>query len=165
MELLKNWAMTMSAVLVLGSLCEVLLPEGSFQKYVRLSVGMVLVICLVSPLKGCKEETPEGMHFSVDSAQVREQAEDAQRDDVLTLYRENLEKKMLQNLRSSYSEDVSKVQCQIEETDQETFGSIRKVTVEIDSAKTESVTELISQLLKQNFGVDPSRISVRFLKE
>ena len=46
---LRSWAMMISGVVVFGSMCEVILPDGEFQKYIRLAIGIMLIFALVSP--------------------------------------------------------------------------------------------------------------------
>ena len=165
MEGFKDWAMTMAAIVVLGSMCEVLLPEGSFQKYVRLAIGLVLVMSLVSPLKGCSRAEVTVPELEEPVYQTREMMASAQQKDVAYLYRRNLESKMLSLLNQELDGRLQSVTCQVEEVKEETFGTIQTVTVTVNGSDSGETVQTIEQLLNRNFGVDEDSVSVLFLEE
>ncbi len=163
MELLRNWAMTMAAILVLSSMCEILLPEGNFQKYVRLTIGIVLVIALVAPLKGCMEHPPELKEIPIEAEEVRSFAEKKQNKDIIKLYRANLEQSMQTVLSSGVDCLVLKVVCTVDETEKH-WGAIQKVTVTVDKKDT-ATTAQIHHLLNAQFGVKTEQCEIHLSKE
>ena len=163
MEFLKNWAITVAGVVVFGTICEVILPNGVFRKYVRLTIGMILVLSLLSPLQ-------KWMHGDVDlgkielSREAYEQRSDMEKigqEEVLHLYRTNLNTKM-QNVIHAYVGEISvEVQCRVEESNPDTFGTILWVTVLTDRECGSGVKEKIKQGLYENFGVSETIISIQ----
>lgn len=151
---LQDWAMVLSGVAVFGSLCEVILPEGSFQKYIRLALGMVLVLALLSPVR---EFLLEGWRDNEEMIQERyqktEEMEETQREEVLRIYKTRLNQKILSTLqRYGIS---GKVECVVGEKEKN-FGEIEEVQVwasEQDSPK-------IYEILQKEFSIAESRIVI-----
>ena len=167
MEAIKDWAMTMAGIVVFGSACEVMLPDGTFRKYVRLAIGMLLVLTLVAPLNALLKEDWE-LNFPevpVATYTQREQMQEEQSEDVIRLYRENLEKKIRISLQTRMEAISIKVACSIEEKIPETFGTIKAVDVTLDAESTAERSETIKDILYREFGIKEKRVTIRYLKE
>ncbi|MFC7370443.1 stage III sporulation protein AF [Fictibacillus iocasae] len=50
MQLLTAWVSNIIMLLLLAGIIEMLLPDSSFQKYIRLVIGMLLILAMLSPL-------------------------------------------------------------------------------------------------------------------
>ena len=48
-ELLKNIVMSASGIIVFGSVCEMILPDNTYKKYVHLAIGLMLILAFLSP--------------------------------------------------------------------------------------------------------------------
>lgn len=158
---LQEWAMVLSGVAVFGSLCEVILPEGSFQKYIRLGLGMVLVLAMLSPVR---ELLHQEWRVAEESGQRRayqdaEAMEERQREDVIRIYQENLNQQMLASLEAKISGFSGSVSCSVE-TEQENFGVIRKVLILSDIEEVDRGE--ILRILREEFGVASEQITIRF---
>ncbi len=56
-DALRMWILTLSGIIVFGSLSEMLLPGGVYKKYVQLAVGLMLTTAVLKPLaEGFPEE-------------------------------------------------------------------------------------------------------------
>lgn len=167
MELFKDWAMTISGIVVFGSACEVILPGGSFRKYTRLAIGLVLIVTMLNPLKGLSKGEVELFlqEISTEAYNQREQMEQTQKEDVVKLYRQNLARKMEASLQESLGDTNIKVSCQVEEQDADTFGTVQKVEVLVNAEGKEDLHHRVTNVLHQDFGIHPERIMVRDLKE
>ncbi len=153
---LQDWAMVLSGLAVFGSLCEVILPEGSFQKYIRLGLGMLLVLALLSPVRdflhqgwrGDKEVTKERYRET-------EKMEEKQREEILRVYKANLNQKILSVLEGQGFSGT--VQCRVGE-EEKNFGEIDHIWI---LAENEGVdAEQIYEILQKEFSIAPSRITV-----
>lgn len=167
LELLKQWAMTLAGVVIFGSLCEVILPEGSFQKYIRLAVGLLLVFTLIAPLRQFLQLDFSGTELFDSGTQAylqREEMEEQQKNDVIRIYIQNLNQKMKQSLQTELGETDLEVHCQVEES-AENFGNIREVLVLLRTNRDESASAEIKKILQREYGVNEKRITVRYLKE
>ncbi|MBR5151930.1 MAG: stage III sporulation protein AF [Clostridia bacterium] len=165
MNFIKDWAMTMATILILSSMCEVLLPDGGFRKYVRLSLGIMMVISLVSPLLGHGNSEWEPRIQVPDVGQVRQKNESVRQRDIVTVYQKNLEDAIGGQLRQVYGEDARTVTCEVEEMDPERFGTILSVCVELNLPESQAEQQRIARMLKENFGVEERKIIITFLKE
>lgn len=162
MELLKNWAMTLAGIIVFGSACEVILPDGVFRKYIRLSIGMVLILTLLSPVQKFLQEG-KNYEFSEVSRKAytqRNQMEEVQRVEVLQLYQSNLNTKMQNALRSRLGERPFEVRCKVEENNPDTFGSILKVTILTEEEEKSGFIDEIKEILYRDFGVSKDKVTV-----
>lgn len=168
LELLKEWAVTLAGIVVFGSMCEVILPEGNFQKYVRLAVGMLLILALVSPVpKLLRMEIPD--HFpsgaSADAYRQRSEMEEKQKADVMRAYQQKLAEKLRLSLMNKIDGINPEVRCEAEETDPARFGNINEVLVILDAQATADVTEQIKDILAEEYGIERKRVTVRYVKE
>ena len=50
MDLIRNWAFSVSAVVVFGTLAEAVMPSDEYRKYVHLVLGLLLIITISSPV-------------------------------------------------------------------------------------------------------------------
>ncbi len=54
MNQIINWANSLITVIIFASVAELILPENSFRKYLRLAVGIIVIIMIATPLLGIK---------------------------------------------------------------------------------------------------------------
>lgn len=50
MELLKEWIMSIVSVVIFVTILEIILPEGSIKKYVKLATGLLIMVIVISPI-------------------------------------------------------------------------------------------------------------------
>lgn len=50
MDLLRDWVENLILLVIVATLCEMILPEGSPRQFVRLVLGLVVVLAIVHPL-------------------------------------------------------------------------------------------------------------------
>ena len=167
MDGLKEWAMTIAGIVVLGTACEVILPDDNFRKYVRLAIGLVLILTLASPLtrvlnRDIEVQLPQISHTAY---KQREEMEETQREDIMCLYQRNLNAKIENTLAQRLGEIPVKVRCSIETDNPDTFGTIDQVAVLVDASYGKDVSQEIEQSLYQDFGVNKKKVTVRYLKE
>lgn len=167
MEALKDWAIMLAGIVVLGSASEVILPDSSFRKYVRLAIALVLMLTLLSPLKNLLYRKPEFQIPQISQAayRQREEMEATQKEDVMRLYSIRLNEKIEQALIQRIGKIPIDIQCRIEEDDPDRFGTIRHVLVLVDAEYGNNITDGIKESLYQDFGINKNRIDVRYLKE
>ncbi|MBQ2614265.1 MAG: stage III sporulation protein AF [Clostridia bacterium] len=165
MELFKDWAMTIAGIVVFGSACEVILPGGSFRKYTRLAIGLILIVTMLKPFQGVSKGTLSLPEITVESYTQRAQMEESQKEEVGKLYRQNLARKMEASLKEALGQETIKVSCQVEEEDMDTFGTVQQVEVLIKAKTNEDLQHQATEVLHRDFGIHPERIAVRYLKE
>ncbi|MDD3766866.1 MAG: stage III sporulation protein AF [Eubacteriales bacterium] len=65
MEFLSKWARGIISIVILSGFLELLLPGDSIKKYVRLSVGIITITFMITPLAQIKNiELPDALEVS-----------------------------------------------------------------------------------------------------
>lgn len=65
MEFLSQWARGIISIVILSAFLELLLPKGTTQKYVKLAMGLIIIIFMITPLtKIRKVELPKTLEVS-----------------------------------------------------------------------------------------------------
>ena len=162
LETLRSWAMVLSGVAVFGSLCEVILPEGSFQKYIRLGLGMILVLALISPFQELLHQDFDDRSFQrgYTAYLERESMEEEQKKAVIAFYKENLNRKMQSTLVAEIPDFTGEISCSVEEEEPERFGEILRVWIQ---AKDENVAlDEICKVLNQEYGILETQVEVQY---
>lgn len=167
-ENFKTWTMTSAGIVVFGSMCEMILPSGNFQKYIRLIIGMMLILALASPIYGLLNMNFSLEHYSEDSISAytdMADMEERQKRDIINAYKAKLAEKMLASLQQNLDGISADIRCEVEEHDAETFGSVIRVTVILDADCGENITDGIRKALNSDYGISKDKIAVRYLKE
>ena len=168
LEMLKDWAMTIAGIVIFGSICEVILPGGTFQKYVRLAIGLMLILTLISPVQQLLHMEWSPDYFTGDHVaayQQRAEMEERQKKDVIRAYQQNLAQKMQVSIRARLGPIPAEVRCQVEESDPERFGTVTEVLVIVDAERNLDVTDQVEEILERDYGIGKKQITVRYLEE
>lgn len=167
MEELRQWAQTLAGLVVLGSACEMVLPESNFRKYIRLTVGMILVLHLLSPFPSILRQEWSMKDFRV-SGQTAENItgmENTQSEQVIRIYLDTLNARVKQSLSAQIAEPILSVVCRANSETEGDFGTVTAVSVTIDGARTEETLQAVQNTLRQEYGIASNLVSVRFSKE
>ncbi len=169
LDFLREWAMVLAGVVVFGSLCEVILPDSSFQKYIRLAIGLILVLTLIMPMQQLlRFKLPQEDASAVSKAvayREREEMEERQKKEVMRIYKQNLNQKMAMSLEKRLGNVTAEIRCDVEEKKAEEFGAVQEVLVLIDAAQSSDVTKQVKKILTQDYGILEQQVVVRYLKE
>lgn len=170
MEALRNWTMTIAGVIVFGSMCDMLMPENGIKKYIRLALGLILVISIINPIVSLFGGFRDGNIPQIDSEQENaytsySQMEERQREDITKIYQDNVGAKITAFLESEYPDRAFETRVETSDS-QENFGEILRVDVVIHTDSGAGATEekdLVSSVkesINQNYGVDKKNIYV-----
>ncbi len=152
LEFLRNLALSVSGIVVFGSLCEMILPNGVYKKYIHLTIGLVLVISIISPV----------LNFDTDidvSYIDTDKMEEAQKDDVIRLYKKNLAINMKKQIEAIAGVDFD-IKCDVYDT-QEDFGKIKNIWITVDAESGVKISDAAIEMLKENYG---HNISIKYLR-
>lgn len=163
MEWIRNWAMQLAGITVLAAVCEMIMPRGGMEKYVRPTLGFILVIVLVRPFTAAVPKTiglgTELGTVQTEAAELKNSLSEHERDELLKLYR----KKLSENIAAELAENgmcVSAVNVEIEEKSDSDFGSITSVTV-MTGEEGDKSEAAIKDILKKSFNVLPDAVQVQ----
>lgn len=166
MEWLREWILAIAGTIIIGSLCDMIVPESSIKKYVRLVIGLVLVLAVIGPFT--KVSFDEFTSFGEE--QTRRRAVEFQnslgereRFEVIRLYREKLCSSIENEIKAEENENVE-VKVEVEENDERRFGEITKVSVILrgESLQDERYSH-IKEIVCNKYGVDEENVRIIML--
>lgn len=160
---LRNWTMMIAGVVVFGSLCDVILPDGSFRKYIRLAIGLMLVFALVSPFTNLLNVDFYQAEDDINRGRAylqREEMEEKQEVEVMRIYKYNLSQQIKRKIEDETGAVCSVVDCAVEEN-RENFGRIKRVDVLLEEVNGSDITERAKAVVTKDFGVQPEYVYIQ----
>ncbi len=162
MEYIKSLAMAICGAVLLSAGTETILPKGEIKKYVRLVLGIIISLIILSPLG---KIVSDGYlpYFHIDVPAEREafldmsDMEDTQKEQVLKLYTKKIEDKILESFENKYGDIDVCVEIRQEE---EHFGEIEKVLILPQNEVSDSEISEIKKAVKVSTGVSEEIITV-----
>ncbi len=150
-EFLKSWIMSLSGVIIFGSMCEMILPNGVYKKYIRLVIGIMLVAALLSPFVG-QDISVEISEFA-DSSSTEDIANQRLMEDVIAIYRQ----KLCDKIREDIGEGAD-IECEICEEEKD-FGSIVSVKIVTDK----EISKDTQERLAEKYGLSKEQITIEYI--
>ena len=130
---LKNWVSSISISVIIASIFEMIIPEGKLKKYIKVILGIYIVLCIISPFVNSKEL------FSFDISKEIEKYEskssktiDNVKDNIQEIYLETFEEEMISNIEK---QGFNVRSCLVDATFEGTKDDIgiRKITIVLSS--------------------------------
>lgn len=147
MNSIYTWVNTIIVAVVFVTFIDILMPSGSIKKYAKLVLGLLVMTIILQPVLTFlkKDYSLSGYSFKIqsqmDTSLIQKESEgysQKQQESVSKLYKENLEKRMEDDINRLTGQSGSKVSLVIaEDVKAQNFGEIKKVTVYLkNSVKT-----------------------------
>jgi len=51
-EIIRNWIVAITVAILIGAMLETLLPDSSIKKYVKLAIGLAIIVIILAPVVG-----------------------------------------------------------------------------------------------------------------
>lgn len=151
-EIFRSWVLLLSGIIVFGSICEMILPSGVYKKYIRLAIGLMLVLSLLSPFtEGDADITVEIPEYSGEYTRDAT-AEQSQRADILRIYK--------QKLCDSIKEEIGggcEIECEVCE-EENNFGSIENIRIVADR----EISGKIIESMCEKYGLSNDKITIEY---
>ena len=151
-EFFGAWVMSMSAIIIFGSMCEMILPDSSYKKYVHLAIGLMLIMAVLKPLVGrdvdIKAEIPAGDYKSAERTEVKN------RSDITRVYEEKL-KESLSREKGLEGAEIELEIC----GEEEDFGDIEKVCIRT----REKIGEANINAVMKKYGLAENEIKIEYV--
>lgn len=168
MEWLREWIWQIAGIIILSAVCDMIIPSGEMKKYVRLVMGLVLVVAVIRPVINLPAITLAEMERAEtqrNATELKNRLTEREQFNVIKIYKE----KVCQNIENKLSlpKNVSvDVKVEVEEEDDKEFGNITGVTVLVYSdGKIEDVNNSMKNTITEEFGVRPENIRIVMLSE
>ena len=166
MEGLRQWAYSVAATVVFGTLAETVLPSDSYRKYIRLILGMVLLLTLTKPaaalISGGLGEAAEEYAASFSAAEERtereaDEIEQKQKNDIIKIYKDSLESSVAAGIERKCGAVPTRVEAEISDS---VFGSLEGMTIETEAADA-SKSAAIKAAAAEMTGLASGKITVK----
>ncbi len=162
MDWLREWILQIAGIIVIGALCDMILPQTEIRKYVKMVVGLVMVFAVIRPAAGVSfaELIPQiPQNVRSEAVELKEQLDNVEQKEIIGLYCKKIEEKIRDELPVGL--ENAKISVSIEEEKNEYYGSIKSVTVEIKSGKNAVDAEMLKNIISEKFGVEKKSVTVR----
>ena len=120
-DFFKAWVMSMSAIIIFGSMCEMILPDNSYKKYVHLAIGLMLIMSVLKPIVNreidIKAEIPTGDY------KTEKTAEKNSKEDIARIYKSKIKERL------ALETGLEKAEFDIEICEEDEFGKIEKICI------------------------------------
>lgn len=164
MDWIKNWAMSLSMVIVFGTLTESILPGGNYRKYVHLIVGILLLVSVINPIFGVFDGDfsikllPEENSTHEIS---REKLEYKQQKDVIDIYKRTIESNLMTGLETKLPELKGRFTVRITADESSgSFGRITHAAVIVDELPSEVTEQQVRECAAELLGLSVRDVSV-----
>ncbi len=162
MELMRNWMISLITVVIISSFVEMLMPSGSFKKYSKLVVGLIIMLIIVQPILMLTDNDQLFSKYAFEASnQIDKMAivgksdmvKEKQMEQIVSTYNHNLNKQIQQSVRSLSGEHEAEV---IVHTDSDLessgFGSIRNIDVVLTSQSNNSTIAVVAPVNEISIG-------------
>ncbi|MBA1337013.1 MAG: hypothetical protein HPY66_3449 [Firmicutes bacterium] len=139
MDFLRQWIINIVATMIFVSFIEIIMPESSMRKYIRLVVGLLVMIVIINPLLNLAAGEFDmgdrilGMASAINIQDTRHQVEnieEGQRESIILVYRNRLEEQIARQVIEENLADNVIAEVDIEEDfKSERFGTIKGIRV------------------------------------
>ena len=124
MEFLKSWTSAIAGTIIFTALCEMIVPDGNMKKYVRMCLGMLVMITLIKPLSNINLSSYAENLFDYDKTLAYSQQKnytEEERTIIKELYQEKLEGKIKETLENKINAEIT-ARVDAETEDEKNFG-------------------------------------------
>ncbi len=152
---LREWTMSLAGIIVFGSLCEILLPNNTYKKYINLAIGLMLCVALISPfIKGNYDANVSVPSYSADSVEFEDK-------DTLSVFSKKLCKSIEEFAGSKTNLKLS-AKCEVSDS-AETLGKIESIYLIVEAEGDKRLDNRIIDEISLNYGVSRESISVKYI--
>lgn len=164
MNFLKGWAQLISGAIIFTALCEILLPQGSTKKYIRLILGMILTLAIIKPMESFSSANFSYDLFDFEKSLAYKTADEKEKSEselIIKLYKENLEDNIKKRLKKDVNADFF-LDISVSE-DSKNFGEIKNALIKVyQQDGFRDFRKEIYSIMKNDFGVDEEKIVLKF---
>lgn len=160
---IRSWILQIAGIIVLGALCDMIVPEGDMRKYVKMVIGLILAFSVIRPIVGIggvKTEFKVPREPRTYAIDFQKKLSDVEQKEVINLYCRNLEEKIANEIQREQICEVW-VDVEVNEETGANFGNITKVKVVLENVGTTANAEGVKALIRSKFGVDEKRVNVK----
>lgn len=149
---LRQWTMSLAGIIVFGSLCEMLLPNNAYKKYINLAIGLMLCVALVSPfIKGNYDVNFPAFSYSADNMEFENR-------DTLSVFSSKLCKNIEEFVKKETDLNVV-AKCEVSDN-AENLGEIENIYLFVEAESDKELNNDIIDKISEAYGVSRENISI-----
>ncbi len=164
MDWIKTWAISLSMVIIFGTLTESVLPNGNYRKYVHLVLGILMLISIINPIVGLFDQRLSVKLFSEDNSIYeisREKLEFKQQKDVINIFEKTLENNLVKGLETKIPELKGRLSVRVTAAESNNdFGRITHAAVIIDDLPEGVSESRVKELTAEMLGISTEDAAV-----
>lgn len=167
MEALKSWAMVVTGTVLLGSVCEVLMPDGSLKKFMRITLGILLVFSIAKPLVTISDRDfmiGEIKQSRIMASDYTRMLDDENRFQIIKAYENNLNGKIESAIKEKRADIAADVKVDVETVNEKNFGDIKSATVIITDGAENDCSDVVCSVLEE-FGVRSKDVDIKYIRQ
>lgn len=160
---LRDWILSLAGVTVFGSMCDVLLPEGSFGKYIRLAVGLIMALTMLMPIQNFVSNSANIASIFAENTKTPEISSNTEKTDkekIIKIYKENLSNELQRDIVRTVPAKEVKVTVRICEDD-ENFGQIKTIDIIVSDEITKEEKNKIKKDISGKYSVESDDIRIK----
>ncbi len=168
MELMRNWMISLITVVIISSFVEMLMPSGSFKKYSKLVVGLIIMVIIIQPILMLTDNDQLFSKYAfeasnhIDKMSIVDKSDvvkEKQMQQIINTYNHNLNNQIQQSVRSlSGGHEAEVIVHTDSDLDSSGFGSIRSIDVVLTSPSNQSTVAVVAPVKEITVGDDESGI-------
>ncbi|WP_430349758.1 stage III sporulation protein AF [Thermoanaerobacterium thermosaccharolyticum] len=151
MEMVKNWILQIAYISILAIVFELLIPSSNMKKYVKVVIGLTIMIAIINPILGFLKNgvdvnstlEREYNYNSIDINSVTKQAEIERNKLIVDEYKKRLNEQIKERILDIIdASDVEVESTIIEDLNDKNFGVIKNVHVVLSNVKYKMVNDI-----------------------
>lgn len=155
---LRSWVLNIVTIIVFITFLEILLPNSSIKKYIKMIVGLLVMLVILSPIlelvngniKIENEIIKTSSEVEQKYLQVNaHQLEDEQNRQMIEVYKRKMEKDIKERIEYEHSVEVLSIHTYIDEDiKSHAFGSLNQLNITLSVGMTPNRKETKEQFIK-----------------
>ncbi len=162
MDWIREWILQITAVIILGAVCDMIMSDGEIKKYVKPVLGVVLIFTIIRPVTSVSGNMLR-MDILQDSLntsfEVTEETENNQLSHIVNMFQINLGEKIEESVSERFN-----IECKTSVVADGEKGNLGKVEMtDIKLIVKEGIvinTEGIKRYIEEEFGIDRDCIRI-----
>jgi len=151
-ENIKSWIINIVTIIIIISFMEILIPDGKIKKYINLVFGFIIMVVILTPIidivnnKGDLENDVFMISSELNKKEytfINTNIENRQTEQLASLYKDRIKKDIIYRVESKYDVKVAEIDLEIEDSNQNKLGEIKKLKITVAEKNEESIEDTI----------------------
>lgn len=160
-EFIRAWILSLSGVITFGVVCERIIPNGVYKKYIQLCVGLMLILSLIRLPAGEVTDIDATLPANLSAEEMTEDMSEREVSDVLRLYKKKLCDKIKEDISSPAGVDFD-IKCEVNSGDN--FGQVERLFIIVDASENKEINKSVIDIIEDKYGIGRDVISIKYVK-